>query len=41
MNASIELYSCLEIANDEQLLRDLADIEVVLVGGGDIVGTGH
>jgi hypothetical protein len=29
-----------ELALDDQFLRDLADIEIVLVGGGEILGTG-
>jgi hypothetical protein len=29
-----------EIALDAEFLRDLADIEIVLIGGGDILGTG-
>jgi hypothetical protein len=30
-----------EISLDSDLLRDLADIEVVLVGGGEIVTVGN
>jgi hypothetical protein len=30
-----------DIAFDEQFLRDLADVEVVLVGGGEVVFSGR
>jgi hypothetical protein len=41
MNTTIESQGITnEIAIDEQLLRDLANIEVVLIGGGDIGITG-
>jgi hypothetical protein len=33
--------SSTEISFDEQFLRDLADVELVLIGGGDIAGTGQ
>jgi hypothetical protein len=41
MNATLELQNqANEITIDEQLLRDLGDLEIVMVGGGDGVFLG-